>query len=96
MLTVLKLSVATTVLLLLATFGLFAALPDPKADAGTSSTSYSHALLEGDLMMTQRMGTDAQAPMGSDGMLTRSQDPAYLRALEEHSAQIDRMLGRTP
>ena len=96
MLTVFKLSVATTALMLLATFGLFAALPDPKPGAGASSTSYSHALLESDLMMTQRMGTDAQMPMQDAAMLTRSRDPGYLRALEDHSAQVDRMLGRAP
>ena len=96
MLTVLKLSIATTALLLLATFALFTALPDPRSDAGTPSISYSHALLESDLMMTQRMGTDALMPMQGAGMLTRSRDPGYLRALEEHSAQVDRMLGRAP
>lgn len=96
MMTLLKVTLATSVLLLVATFSLFAALPDPNGGAGPGTTTYSHSLLESDLMMTQRMGTDAQMPMGSDGMLTRSQDPAYLRALEEHSAEVDRMLGRAP
>ena len=63
MVTALKLSVATTVLLLLATIGLFVALPKPRTVAGTSPASYSHALIESNLMMTQRMGTDALMPM---------------------------------
>lgn len=97
MVTVLKVSIATTVLLLIATFGLFAALPDTDVGySGSTSSAYSHTLLESDRLMTQRMGVDAQMPMGSDGMLTRSQNPSYLGALEEHSAQVDRMLGRTP
>ena len=95
MTTILKVAVATALLLLILTFLLFAALPD----TGTRSASvsrFSHSQLEADRIMTQRMGTQAQMPMGSDGMLARSSDPAYVRALEQHSAEIDRMLGRTP
>lgn len=97
MLALLKVSIATTVLLLVATFSLFAALPDADGNnSGSASSTYSHSLLENDLMMTQQMSVEAQMPMGGDGMLTRSRDPGYLRALEQHSAQVDRMLGRAP
>jgi hypothetical protein len=51
--------------------------------------------------MTQAMSTpNASGPMQNglvpNGMLHRSQDPAYLRALEQHQADIDRMLARLP
>lgn len=45
--------------------------------------------------MTQRMATQTQMPMDSSGMLLRSEDPTYVRALEQHTAAIDRMLGRS-
>lgn len=95
MTTILKAAVGTTLLLLTLTLWLFAALPG----AGTSNArpgGFSHSQLEADRIMTQRMGAQAQMPMGSDGMLVRSSDPAYVRALEQHSAEIDRMLGRAP
>ncbi|HZJ51523.1 MAG TPA: hypothetical protein VFF07_11940 [Actinomycetota bacterium] len=95
MITILKAVAATTLLLLTLTFWLYAALPD----TGTRNvpvTGISHSQLEADRIMTQRMGIQAQMPMGSSGMLLRSSDPAYVRALEQHSAEIDRMLGRAP
>lgn len=61
---------------------------------------YPHSLLEADRVMTQRMtievGPGMQAVMPGYGMLQRSADPAYLRALEQHTYEFDRMLGRVP
>ena len=94
MMTFLKAAVATTVLPLILTLWLFAALPE----TGTRNAPlnrFSHSQLEADRLMTQRMGTQAQMPVGLDRMLLRSSDPAYVRALEQHSAESDRMLGRT-
>jgi hypothetical protein len=65
-----------------------------------SSGGFPHSLLEADRVMTERMGTDVgagmQYQMESYGMLERSADPRYLRALEAHTLQFDRMLGRAP
>lgn len=44
--------------------------------------------------MTER--TAVQTYMAEEGMLERSEDPAYVQALEEHIRRFDRMLGRTP
>lgn len=66
------------------------------SSSGDSSRvdGYPHSLLEQDRRMTEQMAV--QSSMGENGMLARSQDPAYIRALEEHVRQFDRMLGRTP
>ena len=65
------------------------------SSGGSSSMSgYTHSLLEQDRAMTEQMAV--QSSMGEGGMLQRSQDPAYLRALEEHIRQFDRMVGRIP
>ncbi len=65
-----------------------------------SSGAYPHALLEADRAMTQRMSVDVgigmQLQMVEYGMLERSANPEYLRALEEHTRQFDRTLGLTP
>ena len=95
MVTLLKAVIGATLLLLILTFWLFASLPN----AGTRNVTingFSHSQLEADRIMTQRMGAQAQMPMSLDGMLGRSSDPAYVRALEQHNAEIDRMLGRAP
>lgn len=92
---ILKATVTMTLLSLVLTFWLFAAQPDTGA-RNVPVTGISHSQLEADRIMTQRMGTQALVPMGSSGMLLRSGDPAYVRALEQHSAEIDRMLGRSP
>lgn len=55
---------------------------------------YSHSVLEQDRVMTEQMAW--QSSMGPDGMLQRSQDPAYIRALEEHVRQFNRSVGQTP
>ena len=60
----------------------------------SSMGGYPHSLLEQDRRMTEQMAL--QSTMGEDGMLARSQDPAYVSALEEHVRQFDRMVGRTP
>ena len=61
---------------------------------------FSHAQLEADRIMTERMATAVgpgmQSLMTTDGMLERSANDAYLRALEQHVYQVDRMLGRVP
>jgi hypothetical protein len=77
---------------------------EPTENPGTRSSSsggsgYSHELLQQDAEMTQRMSTPAaDGPMQSGGVrdtqLDHSQDPAFVRALEQHQADIDRMLAR--
>ena len=60
-----------TLLSLVLTFWLFAGQPD----TGTRNvpvTGISHSQLEADRIMTQRMA-QAQMPMGSSGMLLRSE-----------------------
>ena len=54
----------------------------------------SHALLEADKAMTQQMAV--QTYMEDTGMLQRSSNPAYVRALEQHVYEFYRMLGRVP
>lgn len=90
----LKAALWVWVLLLVLTLGLFVALPG--SDDSPPPGGFSHLQLERDRVMTQQMGTDAQMPVGSDGMLGRSANPAYVRALEQHASEIDRMLGRAP
>jgi hypothetical protein len=62
--------------------------------SSSSMSRFAHALLEQDRVMTEQMAV--QSDMGEDDMLQRSQDPAYVRALEEHVQQFDRAVGRTP
>ena len=70
--------------------------------AGTSGPmgGFSHAQLEADRVMTEQMASDVgpgmQSQMTTDAMLQRSANGAYLRALEQHTYQVDRMLGRVP
>ena len=83
------------------TFGVITAPDDaPKRPATSSAVvaAYSHDQLQGDSNMTERMSipnadTDAQYHR-RDGQLDRSQSPGYVRALEQHLADIDRMLAR--
>jgi hypothetical protein len=62
--------------------------------------SYTHAQLESDRIMTQQMaivvGPGMQSQMTTDGMLERSANDAYLRALEQHAFRVDPILGRAP
>ena len=69
----------------------------PGASAG--SPGISHELLQQDAEMTQRMSTPAaDGPMQGgqvrDTQLDHSQNPGFVRALEEHQAGVDRMLAR--
>lgn len=70
--------------------------------AGESSTmgGFSQEQMEADRMMTQEMaivtGPGMDVQMASDWMLARSANSAYLRALEQHVYEFDRMLGRVP
>ena len=71
------------------------------ATSGRSSTptaAYSHAELQRAANMTQQMSTtnastDSQYHAG-DEQLERSSNSGYVRAVEEHQADIDRMLAR--
>jgi len=69
----------------------------PASTSGAVAT-YSHDQLQADANMTEQMSTP-NAATGSqyhvrDGQLARSQDSVYVAALEQHQADIDRMLGR--
>jgi hypothetical protein len=72
-------------------------LPSPRPGP---QAPVSHEVLEADRIMTQQMGTyvgpGMEAVMSANGMLDRSADQAYLRALEWHAYEIDRMIGRAP
>lgn len=84
-------------------FGLgLASEPDgtsTKATTISGGSTYSHELLQRDATMTQRMSTpNADGPMQRgevyDAQLDHSQSPGFVRALEQHQADIDRMLAR--
>jgi hypothetical protein len=79
---------------------LFIAAAFATASAPAPTMGFSHAQLEADRQMTQQMAVSVdpgmQALMGQDSMLQRSANPAYVRALEEHIRQFDRMLGQVP
>jgi len=67
--------------------------------SSTSGGGYSHELLQQDAAMTQRMSApNADGPMQRgqvrDDQLNHSQNPGFVRALEQHQADIDRMLAR--
>lgn len=76
---------------------LAAVTTEPRAPV---SGDFPHGQLEADRIMTERMATAVGPGMGSlmtiDGMLERSANDAYVRALEQHAYQVDRMLGRAP
>lgn len=59
-----------------------------------------HDQVEFDREMTQQMGTSVgpgmQASMSDSGMLQRTSEPSYLRELEKHAHEVDRMLARHP
>jgi hypothetical protein len=68
--------------------------PSPPAYSGT----YDHDQLQRDAQMTQNMSTpnantDSQYHR-DDVQLSHSSDPAFVRELEQHQADIDRMLAR--
>lgn len=80
-----------------------AAASEPDELSGTSArppatSEYSHNDLQLDATMTQQMSapnanTDSQIHVG-DPQQRRSQRPGYVSALEQHQANIDRMLAR--
>jgi hypothetical protein len=76
------------------------ARPVATASAAQQSSSVDdHDTLQQDALMTQRMAApNAAGPMFSgqvqDDQLLHSQNPGFVRALEEHQADIDRMLAR--
>lgn len=72
--------------------------PDRAPTSPGTTYGYTHEELQLDTNMTQQMST-ANAETGSqshrrDAQLAQSQDPNYVRALEQHQAEIDRMLAR--
>lgn len=76
--------------------------PDERPTAWTggspAASGYPHEDLQSDANMTQQMSTpnantDSQYH-GNDAQLERSQNPGYVRVLEQHQADIDRMLAR--
>jgi hypothetical protein len=69
----------------------------PDTPTSSEGSSYSHELLQRDADMTQRMSTPlADGPMQRgdlrDAQLDHSLRPGFLPALEQHQADIDRML----
>lgn len=85
-----------------------AARPVPSAPPKAATTASAaqqapsvddHDTLQQDALMTQRMAApNAAGPMFTgqvqDDQLLHSQNPGFVRALEEHQADIDRMLAR--
>jgi hypothetical protein len=70
-----------------------------RTTTSSGGSTYSHELLQRDAAMTQRMSTPtADGPMQRgairDTQLDHSQSPAFVQALEQHQAEIDRMLAR--
>lgn len=71
----------------------------PAAEPSTNASGVSDAQLHQDYNMTQYMSLPnatglmftGQAP---DPQLQHSSDPAFIRRLEEHQREIDRMLGK--
>ncbi len=73
--------------------------PAPAVSQLTRQSSSREDELHEDLNMTRYMsGANATGPMFTgqvtDAQLQRSSDPAYVRELEKHQQDIDRMLGR--
>lgn len=71
--------------------------PSPSTPPAVVS-GYSHEDLQPDADMTRQMSapnanTESQSHT-ADPQLERSKDPAYLRALEQHQRDEDRMLAR--
>lgn len=67
--------------------------------AQRSPSAGDHDTQQQDALMTQRMAApNAAGPMFTgqvqDDQLTHSQNPGFVRALEKHQADIDRMLAR--
>jgi len=78
---------------------LILAITNSTGDSGPMG-GISHAQLEADRIMTEQMGSvvgpGMESLMMTNGMLERSANDAYLRTLEQHVYEVDRMLGRVP
>ena len=62
-----------------------------------SGGGFSHAQLESDRMMTQEMSVgDHAAHDCATAMRERSSAQGYVRALEQHAADLNRMMARMP
>ena len=75
--------------------------PSGPSDSRSVVGATTHAQMQLDIEMTQRMSTPlASGPMQSgqltDSQLQRSRDTGYVLALEQHQADIDRMLAVNP
>ena len=85
-------------------FGVGVVVHDTATGNGTrpvvsSSPEVSEDQLQADYDMTRYMANpDATGPMftygATDPQLQHASDPAFVRALEDHTAVMDRMLGR--
>lgn len=75
-------------------FVTFVVLAISFSPSSTDVGSYSHSQLEADRVMTEQMAV--QSAMGPDGLLQRSTDPGYVKALEQHIQQFNRTIGATP
>jgi hypothetical protein len=85
-----------TALLLAVSAALFVATQAPSWGTTNTSGGISHEQLESDRVMTAQMGGAAPGmtvQMPTDGMLSRSADAAYVRALEEHTRLFEKMAG---
>ena len=95
-----KLTWSLGIVIAVVTVAVFVAAARTGPTSTPAPAGYPHAQLQADLQMTQQMSVPgASGPMFSgavvDDLLRRSQDPAYVAALEAHQREIDRMLGRT-
>jgi len=94
-----KLAWSLWILIAVVTVAVFVVAARTGPTATSAPTGYPHAQLQADLQMTQQISAPgASGPMSNgavaDDQLRRSQDPAYVAALEAHQRQTDRMLGR--
>lgn len=88
--------------LLFVASALFVALVSDVASGGVGpsvpANGTMHDVYEQDRLMTEQMGIDVgpgmQSMMADDHMLYRSTGDAYMRGLERHACQVDRMLAR--
>ena len=81
-------------------FGLATAPDDQPADStrGAPNAEYSHEQLQGAANMTQAMSTvnaggRMQSGQMADDQLRQSHNPGFVDALEQHQAEVNRMLG---
>ena len=90
--------VAVAFLGLVITVGVVSGPDDTTSGRSNVPAVYSHDELQRAANMTQQMSTpnantDSQYH-ANDGQLDRSQDAGYVAALEQHQADVDRMLAQ--